>query len=120
MTSYAGIESPITLLSNLVIFSEDLPDYVKYWQPRLIRLDSTKMCSVFGSHIVNKNQDGVTKFHRFIKHHSHDGSGGRVRVTDLFNCALILVDLGFEAMLNVRLDTRCDPIIVTVPFPYTP
>jgi hypothetical protein len=42
--------------------------------------------------------------------------GGWVGVNDLLDGALIEVDLGFEALLNKRLDARYDPIFIDIPF----
>jgi hypothetical protein len=51
---------------------------------------------VLGRHLVNKNQDGITKLDKNIEH-----GGSYVRsVAEFLDSSLVKNDLSFEALLN--------------------
>jgi hypothetical protein len=76
--SETGIEGHNTFLSDLVQFPKELSDYRTFLQPGLVRFDLTATGSMLRSHLVNQNQDCVTKLDRNIKHNCCDDGGGRV------------------------------------------
>jgi hypothetical protein len=85
---------------DLAQFTEDLTYSRTYLQPGLFRLDLASTCSVIGHHLVNKNQDEITKLDRHIEHGGIYGGSGWMSVADFLDCSLVKVDLGFEALLN--------------------
>jgi hypothetical protein len=98
--SGTGIERSIPFLTDLAQFMEYLMHNRTPLQPGLFRLDLPSTCSVIGSHLINKNQDGITKLDRNIEHSGGDGSGGRITVADLLNGALVKVDFSFQPLLK--------------------
>jgi hypothetical protein len=98
-SSGTGIECSSPFLTDLTQFTEDLTHNRTYLQPGLFRLDLPLMYSVLGRHLINKNQNGITKLDRNIEH-GGGNDGGWMSVSDLLNGALVKVDLSFQPLLN--------------------
>jgi hypothetical protein len=74
---------------DLAQFTEDLMHNRTDLQSGLFRFDLSSTCSVLGSHLVNKNQDGIAKFDINIEHGGSDGIIGWRSVADFLDGSLV-------------------------------